>query len=171
MKQREERRRVTTPARMRTDAGWSDVTIRDISSRGVGLRASNPPRRGDYVELCRHNHRLVGRIMWSDGERFGVLLSDAIAVEDLLASRAGWRPGAVDRRRRPRHHAAARRLVSPRVAVVSLAARSRHASRLMQFAAIAVCAGLGALIVAEFASRALGDATAAVSAGLSRPEA
>ncbi len=166
MKAREQRKRVTTPARIRTDSGWADVTIRDISSRGIGLRSPRAPRRGDYVELCRHHHRLIGRVMWSDGECFGVLLSDAISVNDLLTSRPGRR-NAEERRLRPRRSAAALRPgPDPRVAIVSVAQGSQNASRRMHFVAVAAIAGIGAFLVADLASNVLSQALESVSAGL-----
>jgi len=164
MKAREQRKRVTTPARMRTDSGWSDVTIRDISSRGMGLRSSRAPRRGDYIELCRHHHRLVGRVMWSDGERFGILLSDPIVVDELLSSRPRPRGKADDRRLQPRHAAALRG--DSRVAVVSLAENSRHASRMMNFVAVAAIACIGAAFAANLAESVLSQAMNAVTVGL-----
>jgi hypothetical protein len=164
MKAREQRRRVTTRARMRTDSGWSDVTISDVSSRGMGLRSPRAPRRGDYIELCRHHHKLVARVMWSDGESFGILLSDPIVVEELLSSRPGRRPEA-DRRSQPRH-AGAQRAAHSQVAIISLAQNSQHASRMMNFVAVVAIACIGAGFAASLAEEVLSQAMSAVTAGL-----
>jgi len=166
MKAREQRKRVTTPARMRTDSGWSDVTIRDISSRGMGLRSPRAPRRGDYIELCRHQHKLIGRVMWSDGECFGVLLSDTVAVDDVITSRPTRRHQA-ERRFRPRHSGALRSSSDPRLAIVSVAQSSQNASRRMHFVAIAAIACIGAFFVADLANGILSQAMDAVSVALS----
>jgi len=165
MKPREPRKRVKTPARMRTEAGWSDVTIRDISSRGLGLRCSRAPRRGDYIELCRHHHKLVGRVMWSEGETFGVLLSEPIVVDHLLSS-ACARAKSAERRLRPRAGGSLQQAANQRVALVSMAQSSQHASRLMNFAAVAAIACIGAVLAADLASSVLSQAMNAVSAGL-----
>ena len=164
MKAREHRKCVMTPARMRTDSGWSDVSIRDISSRGMGLRSSRPPRRGDYIELCRHHHRLVGRVMWSDGECFGILLSEPIVVEELLSSRPGPRREGGERRIQARHAPALRG--NPQLAIISVAQNSRHASRMMNFVAVAAMACIGAAFAASVAESVLSEAMNAVAAGL-----
>jgi len=166
MKAREQRRRVATKARMRTNAGWSDVTISDISSRGMGLRSSRTPCRGEYIELCRHHHKLVGRVMWQDDDRFGVLLSDAIIVDDLLTSRPSGSRDSKDRRRQPRRGAAFRPGADPRLAIVSVEQNSRHASRLINFAAIVAIACIGAGFAATLAASVLSGAMESVEAAL-----
>lgn len=166
MKAREPRKRVATQARMRTNAGWSDVVIRDISSRGLGLRSSRAPARGDYIELGRQQHRLVGRVVWSDGECFGVVLSDAIAVDEVLSSTPAPRRGSEDRRLRPRHRESLRDLQDQRFAVISLAENSRYLSRMMNFVAVAAIACMGAALAAELAGSVLSHTMYAVSAGL-----
>jgi hypothetical protein len=165
MKAREQRRRVTTQARMRTNAGWSDVTIGDTSSRGLGVRlsrSSRTPNRGEYVELCRHQQRLVGRVMWQDKDRFGVMLSEPVAVGNLLSSRTSARPGSLERRRQPRPAAAFRPGFNPRLAIVSVGQNSSEASRLTNFAAVAAIACavacIGAIIAASLATNALSGA-------------
>jgi hypothetical protein len=154
---------------MRTEAGWSDVTIRDISSRGLGLRSARAPRRGDYVEVCRHHHKLIGRVMWAEGESFGVMLSDAIVVDDLLSSRPAPRGKSRDDSRERRvqsRRGPALGAAGPQVTVVSMAENSRHAARLMNFVAVAAIACIGAAIAASLAGSVLSEATEAVSAAL-----
>ena len=165
MKPREQRQRVTLSAQMRTEAGWTDVTIRDISPHGLGLRCARPPRRGDYVELCRHHHKLIGRVMWSEGEWFGVRLSEPIVIDDLLSSRP-VRPRAEERRLRARRRGSLHHAHDPRGAIASMEQSSQHASRLMHFAAITAIACIGAALAADLAGSLLSQAMDAVSEGL-----
>ena len=62
------------------------------------------PPRGTYVEIRRQNHSMIGKVMWSNGCEFGVMLSDAIDVEGLVAGKApvATEPGADRRRNRTR---------------------------------------------------------------------
>lgn len=70
---------------MRCGASWSDVYVVNLSSRGLGLHANNPPGRGTYVELRRgSNLIIVGQVMWSSGARFGLRTQDQIWTDGLL---------------------------------------------------------------------------------------
>ena len=106
-KQRDPRTSVMTPIRMRCGAHWSDVTVVNLSSRGLGLHGADPPGRGSYVELRRGSDLvIVGQVMWSRGGRFGLRTQDHIWVDGLLGGTANaqatpaeeWR----ERRARPR---------------------------------------------------------------------
>ncbi len=109
-KNREPRTKVLTPVRMRCGARWSNVNVVDLSSRGLGLHADDPPDRGSYVELRRGgNLVIVGQVMWSRGARFGLRTQDQVWLDGLLNGTAAaaaaqaapdeeWR----ERRRAPR---------------------------------------------------------------------
>ncbi len=134
---REWRRRVVLAARMRTDSGWSDACILNISSRGLMIRSRRPAARGSMIELRHGDHAIVGRVVWSDGAHAGLQADERVPVEQILS--LGQAPGlqltavngrSVERRRRPRSHD-----------------DNRTRGRLFEFAAVALLAA----VVAGFA--------------------
>ncbi len=72
MKQREPRRKVLVRARMRCGTGWGDVTIHNMSSRGLLATAPEEHRTGEVIEIRRIHQIIVGRIVWQNGPFFGV---------------------------------------------------------------------------------------------------
>lgn len=61
---------------MRVEGRWTDVCIRDISSRGLLVQAAVAPVRGDYIEIFRADRAIVGRVVWNKDRRFGVQTQD-----------------------------------------------------------------------------------------------
>ena len=47
-------------ARMRSGVSWHDVCILNLSRRGLGIQAAEPPQRGAYVEIRRGKHVILG---------------------------------------------------------------------------------------------------------------
>lgn len=139
MRKREPRRAVLLPARMRTGSGWVDVSIRNISTRGLLVRSGHAVRRGTYVEIRRDAHIIVGRAVWSSGDHFGVLAQDRMDVDAIVArpALADYRPPQ-DRRHRPRDQPSGRRMAD----------RSRHVARQLQFAGLGAAALGGAALMA-----------------------
>lgn len=75
---------VTVPCRIRTDAGWADATIHNVSDRGLMVSMEAPPMRSSYVDIRRGTLVIVGRVVWSRGKRFGVRTQDRVRACDLL---------------------------------------------------------------------------------------
>lgn len=105
-RQREERVKVLIPSRMRAGGQWMDITIHNVSSRGLMAGCDQPPASGGYVEIRRGTITIVGRVMWSKGRFFGLKSQDRLSVKALvdeprLASRPPRpdAPDSVDRRR------------------------------------------------------------------------
>ena len=145
LKPREPRQTVLIRARMRTDLGWSDATIHNLSSNGLMVEASVPAERGAYIEIRRGRHVIVGRAMWRHGLRFGIRSQDRLAIADIIAE-----PVATDRVKKPGADSAPalleRRAEDRQRASVRLDAkqqRSRWLGSALQFSAI-VLAGFGA---------------------------
>ena len=84
LKAREERRKVLVRARMHSGVSWSDVCIVNISSRGLGVQAARPPGRGEYVEIRRGPHAIVGRVVWSKHHRFGISTQDVLFIDAIV---------------------------------------------------------------------------------------
>jgi hypothetical protein len=144
---RELRRRVMLPARMRTAAGWTDVCILNLSSRGLMVSARSGSLLSGRTEIWHGQHVIAATIVWRSGRRAGLLADDRIPVEHVMASGAAaalqltaleeW--PAVERRKKPR---------SPD--------RHRHHGRLLEFAG-GVAAAVG---TAVFAFNLVGEAFA-----------
>ena len=84
MKPREPRRSVVIQARMRLDGVWSDVCIRNISSRGMLLQAAAAPPRGTYVEIFRGRHSVVAQVRWCKDRRFGIHTRERMDVDAII---------------------------------------------------------------------------------------
>lgn len=152
MNEREQRQPVRLSVRFKTDSGWSDAQIRNISSGGMMAVCESPPRRGTYVELRRGDSIVVGRVMWTCDDRFGLKSQDKINLQYLTASISQTTKESEERRKRARVE---EQLRQNRPSAAELAARSAILSRAFQFVAIAVVAGAAVLILAESAYNAL----------------
>src|SRR5688572_14642222 len=86
VKFRETRMAVMLPARLRIAGAWTDVRIRNISSRGMLLEMANPPLPGCYVEVSRGRYRYTARVAWTDGNRCGIHIDGKIQVGALTGS-------------------------------------------------------------------------------------
>ena len=146
---------------MKSAEGWHDACIVDLSRRGAGLQAANPPPRGSYVEIRRGDHILVARVVWSRRHRFGVATQDELPVDSIVADRAApraspaWQAPANDRRRLAR---------SPE----EMAEYSRTWARRAQFLAAAGAGILAALAVGNGVRAALAAPLGQVAEALGR---
>lgn len=84
-KPREARRSVMIAARMRSGSSWSDVCIRNVSSRGLLLSAEMAPSVGTYVEIRRGSMAIIGRIAWNKAPFFGLRAQDRIEINHLIS--------------------------------------------------------------------------------------
>jgi hypothetical protein len=158
---RETRRKVLIRARMRSGRGWHDVTIRNISSRGMLVQTAAGQGRGSYVEIRRGRHVIVGRVVWTSGNNFGLHTQDPVAVNDVIAepdmsstsyAKASKAQPSYERRSAYRH--------TERTRLDDRADRSRRLARVGEFASTAA---LAALLV--------GFAGTAAASALSKPMA
>ena len=136
VKTREPRRTVFVPARMRVGSAWSDVCIRNVSSRGMMLQSDSPPPRGSYVEVRRGTQVVIGRAVWVGGRALGVRTQDRVPIEAIVNEPRRTAAPSEGERRADRDRTAA-------VDAAKRAARSQRFASAFQFAVIAV-AGLGA---------------------------
>lgn len=82
---RENRKTVRIGVRVRTDTGWTDATIRNVSNRGMMLQTLQPLRRNQFVEIARGRHRMAGRIVWSRDSVCGLQVREQVDIPGLLA--------------------------------------------------------------------------------------
>jgi hypothetical protein len=134
---------------MRSGTNWTDICIKNMSSRGLMAETEAPPRRGSYVEIRRGQQVIIGRIIWAEGNRFGLRAQDRVDIDAIVneprlarkpasATQAG--PGA-ERRRDPDR----RRLED----IAARAEQSRRRSATFQFL---IVVGLGVLAATILAS-------------------
>ncbi len=69
-----------------------DVSIRNVSSRGMMIRAAAPPKVGAYIEIIADDVSAVGRVTWRNGTSFGVQTRERVPLVKLVFRRTG-RPG------------------------------------------------------------------------------
>lgn len=112
MRPREDRLRVMLPARMRSEGGWSDACILNISSRGLLVYSSGKTRPGTFVEIRRGRQLVVARVVWKNNQRIGLSSPDRVHMQDIISDDAGAAavvaPTAVERRAVPRTDARSR---------------------------------------------------------------
>ena len=162
MKQREARRKVLVRARMRCGTGWGDVTIHNMSSRGLLATATEEHRTGEVIEIRRINHIIVGRIVWQKGPYFGVRTQDKIDIDGIVAAKPpAHKPGTDGPAGEQDRRGAAR--VIP---IAEREAQSRRFAARFQFAIMIIGIAAGALIAAHYVSGVLSRPLEAVSAGL-----
>ena len=148
------------PARLKQDAGWFDICIRDISAKGLLVQGASPPRRGSYVEIRRGAHVIVAKVAWAKDQQFGLTTQDIVPVDALI-----HRPDAAafGRSQTPSNDVQPERRAAPRVSSEQAAARSRHISAVIQygFAIVFALACAVALVgfVQDSLHRSLGTVT------------
>lgn len=151
LKPREERIPLALAARMVAGEGWSDVTVSNVSSRGMMLRCKSPPARNTYVEV-RHRHcSFVGKVVWSKDGSCGIRTQDRIVISELLscpsnqAQRGGVkRPSQRQGREYGRSHM---RVLSPEES-------SKLFARAFDWSSVALAVAVGAMLLAKVAEDA-----------------
>lgn len=165
LKQREPRQAVSLGARLREYGAWSDIQIANISSRGLMGKASNPPQKGSYIELRRHAQVIVGRVVWQQGECFGVVCQDRIDIDSLKGSVGSQRKQAQsDQRKISRNVAAPMTMLSAEMRVE----QSRHLASAFDFLIISLAAVTAAVLIVDAAQNAFSTPMDAVSTALAR---
>lgn len=128
-------------ARIRGDRGWSDAVVSNISRHGVGLKGSNLPDRGSYIEICSGPARVVGQVRWSLDNTCGVRTCEVVDLGLLLhgISEPSNAFVGIERRKRVREPTTEER-----------AEAARYWGRLIQFFLLLALIGAGALLLGAF---------------------
>ena len=166
MRKREERRKVLFRVRLRSEAGWSDVVVRNISRRGMLISADPPPRPGTYIEIRRARHTIVARVMWAAGSSVGLRTQDPIDVDGLIAAAALEQAGGAESAGQ-RSRAEAPRTEERRA--VKRDGEARQWSSHLQFGALAAAVAGAALLIASAVRDQLDTPFAAITAALGGP--
>lgn len=161
VKAREERRKVMVKARMRNGAYWHDVCIVNVSTRGLGVQAADPPLRGTYLEICRGRHVIVARVMWSKGHRAGLKSQDSIFVDALVNEPVDAPARSIGCGRPVERRRVARR-------VQQRHDQSRLAGRAFEFACFVLMAGALGMTAFGAVEQALANPLSQIEAALAR---
>lgn len=145
VKTREPRRKVLVRARMRLGADWGDVTIHNMSSRGLLATSETPCRRGTIVEIRRVHHVIIGRVVWQSGAYFGLRTQDRIDMDGLVAAK----PPATKPERSAEADAGERRTARRVIPTAEREAQSRRFAAMFQFAVMIAVIGAVALFAAQ----------------------
>jgi hypothetical protein len=139
---------------MRANNGWRDVTIGNVSSRGLMIRGISLPPRGTFVEVRHRSVCVVGRIVWSHGARCGIRTQDVVDIAALLSqSPIQPRKAEVERRQAPRPRAKATRPYS----ATRASETNRRFARIFDWTVVAAGGALAAAAAASAASSALSE--------------
>jgi hypothetical protein len=131
---------------------WHDITILNISSRGLMAHTNMVPPARSYIEIRRGaNVTIVGKVVWRDDRHFGIRTQDRLGIsmmsdEGCVTAAASHDP-AVERRTQSRA-----RQVDPAAAFE----RSRQKAALFQFVALTGGGVAGAVIIANVVMDVLG---------------
>lgn len=122
---------------MRDEEGWSDITIHNVSSRGLMMRSLGSLARGDYIEIRKGMIAIIGRVVWSKNGSYGVRSQDRIDIAGLLGEAGGIRPLPDGERRE------SSRSDAPPLTPAALAARAERSRRLARaFQWLSITAGI-----------------------------
>lgn len=149
---REQRTPVTIKARVKSEHGWGDSQICNVSSRGMMVRHIPPPPLGSYVEICRGPFSVIGRVRWIADDRFGLQALEDIDFAGLQNPQRARTSTVSDRRRRQRP------AIPSEVQVTDLVSKlesSQRVARRLQFGAILLGGVAMAFLAAQLAAAAL----------------
>lgn len=144
VKTRDPRRKVLVKARMRAGERWSDVTVCNVSRRGMLLKIPDAPQRGEYVEIRCDTVCVIGRVVWSSAPNLGIRAQDDIDIAALLHERARSHPDQ-ERRAVPRDA----RSAAPALTIEAQAERSRRIAHIINWSMLAVALACGAGVVGQ----------------------
>lgn len=155
LRPREERLRTLLPARMRSQSGWSDACILNISTGGLLVYSAGEAKLGSHVEIRRGGSLIIANVVWRKNQRIGLSSHHPVPIREVLEDEkvaaivTTDSPVLVERRRQPR---------TPD--------NSRLKARAMEFAATAgigiALAATAALCVAEAISKPIAAVEAAL---------
>jgi hypothetical protein len=89
LRTREERRRVMLPARLRSQSGWSDACILNVSEHGLLIYSNGAAHPGSFVDVRRGGQLVIARVVWRRNQRIGLCSPDTIHVDDIISTNEG----------------------------------------------------------------------------------
>jgi hypothetical protein len=159
MKQREARHKTCLAAEMRLERERIGVHVLNISARGMVVQCRTAPARGDYVEITRGVHCVIGRIIWSRGGKCGLRTQDRIDIDAFVDTARTHSGSEFNGDAQPAFGRAA--------APEERLARSQRFATIMQFGFLAVGGVAAAMLLANSAHRLLSAPLEQVARALS----
>jgi hypothetical protein len=163
LKKREQRRVVHLKAELRSDAGARPAVICNVALHGLMVKCAEAPARGAFVEVRCEGVIVVGRVVWSQGVRFGLRSQDKIDLAALHATRSSASKTSAKRKEGVR---AQRSEVLVRAHLLAAEEQSRNAARLVDWLFVTLAAAAAAVFCASaiysVVSAPLGQAGAAL---------
>lgn len=97
------------PARMRSNSGWSDACILNVSTQGLLIYSNGSAEPGSTVEVRRGGQLVVATVIWRQNQRIGLRSAHSVPVEDIISDETAAsavlscsEPVTLERRRAPR---------------------------------------------------------------------
>ncbi|PZU10689.1 MAG: hypothetical protein DI605_03275 [Sphingomonas sp.] len=145
---------------MLSEGRWSDITILNMSSRGLMARTGSVPKARSYVEIRRGKQIvIVGKVVWHDAQHFGIQTQDRISIgmieDGTAADGAEPHDPAVERRAQPRASDPAEAFE-----------RNRQRAAIFQFSLVVAGGAAGALLIANMVMKVLGTPFATIASHL-----
>lgn len=131
---------------MRSDHGWSDVVVRNVSRRGLLLAADIPATPGAYIEIRRAPFTIVARIVWAADQLMGVRLQDPIDIDGFVAVAARELPRSIGK---VGHSGGGSRPILVERRSADRLADSRRDSSRFQFVTLGIVLACAALLIAQ----------------------
>ena len=160
-KPRAPRVKVVLPARMKDQRGWHDVRILNISSSGLMARSVAAPSRGSYLELRRGCHVIVARVVWSNGQQFGLQSQSRLVPSDIIGDKVAGLSAPAPAGRKP----GGERRILPRFAGQAHE-QSRFRGRALEFLGIVALAAFLGFLALDLSQQALAHSIKAVDRSL-----
>ena len=82
-KRQPKRSRVLLLGLLEGASGPQEVRVRDVSTNGALVDASNQPSVGETVRLIVGDESIKGRVAWIDGAWFGVEFDEPLSAQTL----------------------------------------------------------------------------------------
>ena len=86
---REWRRSVLVKARIKSSDGWRDVSILNVSSRGLMIYSACCSNPGSEVELRGGDQVIRARVVWRKGGRVGLRSDSVLPIIDIISLTEG----------------------------------------------------------------------------------
>lgn len=86
---REPRRTTFLKVNIRSDHGWTEAIVCNISSHGMLLRGEGLPGRGSIIEIAGGSVAMAGQVRWSLAGRCGIRTREMIDLAALAGEQAG----------------------------------------------------------------------------------
>jgi hypothetical protein len=83
-KNREWRRFVRVKARIKSDDGWRDASILNVSSRGLMIHAACSIDPGRKIEVRSGDQAFCASVVWRKGDRVGLRSETALPIMDIV---------------------------------------------------------------------------------------